>query len=231
MKIHDCIQGTSEWLAIRAGIPTSSNFSRIITPKTGRPSGQAEDYMFQLIAERLMGRPVIEHVSFWMNRGNQMEAEAVAFYELQRDAETKTVGFVTNDEESIGSSPDRTVDAEGLLEIKVPKESTHVGYLIKHAVDQDYWPQIQGQLWIAERQWVDLLSYHPEMPPALIRVERDEAYIRMLAAAVTTFSDVLEAHYQLLLATGIKGSADRKPISRPSLVELLKESLIELNRK
>jgi len=229
MKIHDVIQGTSEWLAIRAGIPTASNFARIITPKTGKPSGQAEDYMFQLIAERLMGRPVIEHVSFWMNRVLEMEAEAVSFYELQRDAETKPVGFVTNDEETVGASPDRTVDEDGLLEIKVPKESTHVGYLLKHAVDTDYFPQIMGQMWVAERKWVDLLSYHPEMPPALIRVERDEAYIRMLAAAVNTFSEVLESQYRYLIDQGIPGKKTVFP--PPSLAELLKESLIEVNRK
>ncbi len=229
MKIHECLQGSSQWLAIRAGIPTASNFARIITPKTGKPSSQAEDYMFQLIAERLMGRPVIEHVSFWMNRGSQMEAEAVDFYQLQRDAETKPVGFVTNDEETVGASPDRTVDEDGLLEIKVPKESTHVGYLLKHAVDTDYFPQIQGQMWVSERKWVDILSYHPEMPPALIRVERDEAYIRMLAAAVNTFSEVLESQYRLLIDQGIKGT--RKPAPPPSLAELLKESLIEVNRK
>jgi len=56
------------------------------------------------------------------------------------------------------------------LEIKIPAEHTHVSYLLKKSVDQAYYPQIQGQLWIAERKWVDILSWHPEMPPALIRV-------------------------------------------------------------
>src|SRR5688572_30777229 len=122
MKIHDCIQGTSEWFNIRSGIPTSSEFDKIITPKTGKPSSQAEHYMFALIAERLMGHPRIEFMSRWMDRGNQMESEAVAFYELQRDANTQRIGFLTNDDETVGSSPDRFVDDDGLLEIKVPRE-------------------------------------------------------------------------------------------------------------
>ena len=91
---------------------------------------------------------------------------------------------------------------DGLLEIKVPKDSTHVGYLLAEPVDQAYYPQIMGQLWIAERQWLDLLSYHPEMPPALIRVERDEAYIGKLRAAVETFAEVLAEHTEQLRARG-----------------------------
>lgn len=183
--------------------------------------------MFSLIAERLMGHPCLEFVSHWMDRGSQMEAEAVNFYEFQRDEKTEKIGFLTNDARTVGSSPDRFVGGDGLLEIKVPKESTHVGYLLKHAVDQAYFPQVQGQLWVSGRRWVDILSYHPEMPPALIRVERDEAYIRLLEAAVSAFSEVLESNYQLLLERGIGRLEQTKP--QPSLVELLKESMIAVN--
>lgn len=229
MKVYDCVQGTTEWLTLRSGIPTSSDFDKIITPKTGRPSGQAETYMFRLIAERLMGHPCIEFMSQWMARGSEMEAEAVNFYEFQRDAETARIGFITNDAGTIGASPDRFVDDDGLLEIKVPKESTHVGYLLKHHVDAEYFPQVQGQLWVSGRRYVDILSYHPELPPALIRVERDEAFIRMLEAAVTTFSQVLEAQYHLLLERGV-GRKEKAGPAPPSLTDLLKQSLIELNK-
>jgi len=102
------------------------------------------------------------------------------------------VGFVTNDEQTIGASPDAFVGHEGLLELKVPAEHTHVGYLLTRAMDAEYWPQVQGQLWIANRGWLDIMSYHPEMPPALIRVERDVGYIATLSAAVHAFSGELE---------------------------------------
>lgn len=192
MIIHDDVtQGTDAWLRLRAGIPTASCFDRIITPKC-KPSTQAEKYLHRLIAERIMGRPVTEHVSYWMGRGSQMEAEAVAYYEGVRDLDTVVVGFCTNDEGTIGASPDRLVGDEGLLEIKVPAEHTHVAYLFTEAVDADYYPQIQGQLWITGRRWVDIMSYHPDMPPALVRVERDDDYIAKVAGAVTAFSHVLE---------------------------------------
>lgn len=201
MIIHDCIQGTSEWLTLRAGIPTASEFDKILTPG-GKPSKSAEPYMFALLAERIMGHPRIEAVSRWMDRGSQMEAEAVNFYQFQRDCETVKVGFITNNEGTIGASPDRLVSEEGLLEIKVPSEPVHVSYLIKKSVDSTYYPQVQGQLWIAERQWLDILSYHPEMPPALIRVERDEDYIASLSTAVSAFSQCLEAMSLELIERG-----------------------------
>lgn len=191
MIAHDCIQGTPEWLALRAGIPTASNFDRILTPK-GKPSTQVTKYMHALLAERLMGHPVLEFVSMWMDRGQQLEAEAVAFYEGQRDLDTTKIGFLTNDARTVGASPDRFVGADGLLEIKVPKESTHVAYLLTKSVDAEYYPQVQGQLWISGRSWLDILSYHPEMPPALIRVERDDKYIELLECAVGDFSRDLE---------------------------------------
>lgn len=172
--------------------------------------------MFCLLAERIMGHPRIESVSTWMNRGTQMEDEAVSFYELQRNLETAEVGLITNDAGSIGASPDRLVGEDGLLEIKVPAEHTHVSYLLKKAVDQTYYPQIQGQLWIAERKWVDILSYHPEMPPALIRVERDEPFIALLSVAVRDFSaDLEKAATELVQRGWIKAAIEER--ERPTL--------------
>jgi hypothetical protein len=121
-----------------------------------------------------------------------MEAEAVAYYEGIREIDTARIGFLTNDTNTIGASPDRFVGEDGLLEIKVPAEHTHVSYLLTRSVDAEYFPQVQGQLWISGRRWLDILSYHPEMPPALIRVERDEAFISVLGRAVEAFSEALE---------------------------------------
>lgn len=223
MKIHDVIQGTSQWLQLRSGIPTSSNFDRIITPKTFQPSTQCEKYMFSLIAERLMGHPCIEFTSPWMERGSTLESEAVTYYEWQRDSKTTPIGFVTNDDETVGTSPDRFVNDDGLLEIKIPKEATHVGYLIKHQIDADYYPQVQGQLWLTERRWLDLLSYHPEMPAAIVHVERDEKFIRILEALVMQFSRVLEQQYQALVERELQSPRVKQP--SPSLSELMKQAL------
>ena len=234
MRIHECLQGTTEWLNLRCGIPTASEFDKILTPG-GKPSKSAEPYMFKLLAERIMGHPCDEHVSTWMNRGSRMEEEAVSFYELQRDIETVPVGFISNDTLTIGASPDRLVGELGLLEIKVPAEHTHVSYLLKRAVDSAYYPQVQGQLWVSGRQWLDILSYHPEMPPALIRVERDEEFIAQLSAAVTAFSNYLEQEAARLVALGwIKAEAPDVPPAFVTVSEMLsrqmRDALIEAQK-
>lgn len=228
MKLYDCIQGTPEWTHLRAGIPTASQFDRIVTPK-GKISTQAEKYMYELLAERMMGHPIVEFTSHWMDRGSQTEAEAVSFYEFTRDESTVKVGFITNDDGTIGASPDRLVGERGLLEIKVPKEATHVSYMMQSGSAYDeYKVQTQGQLWIAERDWNDLLSYHPELPEAIIRIERDEKYIEILSAAVETFSLELERQFQLCIERGwVSEKRQPEPSNADDLRKLAREILTE----
>lgn len=196
MIIHDVPQGSPRWSTLRAGIPTASNFDKILTPKTTKPSTQADAYCNSLLAERIMGRPLIENdSSLWMNRGSFLEEEAVTFYEFTRDVTTIKAGFFTTDDGRIGASPDRLVSDDGLVEVKCPTPATHVGYLLSeedNSVDAKYLIQLQGQLWITERRWVDIISYHPEMPQALVRVYRNEELIEKLSAVVRVFSDELE---------------------------------------
>jgi hypothetical protein len=185
------VQGSTEWLAVRAGIPTASCFDKIVTPK-GAPSKQAEKYMHKLLAEKMMGHPVVEFTGPWLERGKELEADARMYYESIREMTTERVGFVTNDAGTIGCSPDSLVGEDGLLELKVPAEHTHVAYMLTRSVDAEYYPQVQGQLWVTDRKWLDIMSFHPEMPPAIIHVERDEQYISILSAAVSKFSAHLE---------------------------------------
>lgn len=193
MIVHDVLQGTPEWLKLRAGIPTASEFDKIVTPG-GKPSKSAEPYMFRLLAERCMGHPVAEYVSMWMQRGSQEEINAVRFYEFQRDRQTIPIGFVTNDAGTMGASPDRFVDEDGQLEIKAPSESIHMAYLLTAGGAYDaYKVQVQGQLYITGRQWTDVMSYHPELPEALIRIERDEKFIGILAGELANFVEKLES--------------------------------------
>lgn len=180
MKIHHVEQGTQEWRDLRCGIPTASCFDRILTP-TGKPSAQAVPYMHELLAERIMGHEADSYESAWMSRGKELEDEAIRYYEMLTDTTTDPGGFVTADDGRAGCSPDRLVYATGEhdrpiggLEIKCPKPGTHIGYLLNgtHA-ERTYRHQSQGCMWICGLEWWDILSYHPELPPALVRVEVD----------------------------------------------------------
>lgn len=228
MKRFDCIQGSSEWAMLRAGLPTASQFHRIITP-SGGPSKSAEMYLFELLAERVTGEPTVGFTSHWMDRGSELEAEAVAFYHFMRDCETEKVGFILNDTETIGASPDRLVGNKGLLEIKVCKPATHVGYLLQSgSAYKEHRIQAQAQLWIAEREWNDLLAYNPLLPPALYRVERDESFIETIAAEVNAFSQRLEALHQFMIDQGWTTSR-KKP--EPRLQDVMADVLRDFAKK
>ncbi len=204
MIIHQCAQGTTEWLRLRLGIPTASLFDKIITPGA-KKSTSAPAYMNHLLAERMLGAPIDGFKSQWMERGSEMEHRAVASYELAHECETERVGFVTIDEGRIGGSPDRfIVDCnDGMLEAKAPSPAVHVAYLLMSAgASLEYKVQLQGQLWCCEREWVDIVSFHPGMPDATFRVNRDEVFITELAAHVRSFSRQLEERSEDFKARG-----------------------------
>lgn len=196
-------QGSAQWSRLRMGRPTASNFERILTPG-GKPSKQAGDYRRKLIAELVLGAPIDSPKTSWMERGNELEGEAVCFYEFERDCAVQDCGFMTDDKGRYGASPDRLIGVDGLLEIKCPSPEVHVGYMLWDAVDAAYRVQLQGQLLVAERDWTDICSYHPAMPPVIVRVTRDEEFIGKLRAALDQFCDELDAEVERLRAAGYK---------------------------
>jgi len=197
MILLDLKQGSPEWHRARLGIPTASQFARILTP-TGKPSSAAERYLHELIAERLLGEQVVDYESDEMHRGTELESQAVAWYELQRDVDAQRAGFCLTDDRLCGCSPDRLIGEDGGLELKTPTITVHVGYLLD-SVGAKFTPQVQGCLWITGRQWWDLVSFNPMLPSSVVRVERDEPYIERLAGAVKTFCACLDAQEQALL--------------------------------
>ena len=210
MKIYDDIeQGSPDWLACRVGIVTASNFFRIISP-TGEKSKQWEGLAHEILAEEIVGHAIEGYKSADMEEGNRREEESVNYYELKREVDTVKVGFITNDDGTLGCSPDRLISSDGLLELKNPKHGTQVGYLLNGKLDQAYFPQLQGQLYITERQWVDIVSYFPEMPELIVRVERDEPYIKSMAEMLAEFNDKLAKKRNRLIELGhIKSNPSR----------------------
>ncbi len=212
MKVFDVVQGTEAWRSLRLGIPTSSQFDRIITPRTGKPSSQAEGYMLDLLAELVLGHPLEKIQTTWMQRGTELESQAVDYYELQTDSDTTTVGLMTNDAETIGASPDRIVNQDLLLEVKCPSAGVHMGYVLgKSGVDADYRVQLQGQLYISECKEVDIISYHPGMPHAIVRIERDEEFIKLLDKELADFLTKLHAKREQLDKRGLLAKPKPQP--------------------
>lgn len=192
-----------EWFQARVGIPTASCFDKLVTPKRGDPSAQAEDYSHTLLAEIVLQRPLEKFApSFWMEEGIKHEEDAAAMYAYQVGVDLQNGGFITTDDHTAGASPDRLVGDVGLVEIKCPAPWTHMEYLLSDKVADKYIPQLQGQLLISGREWVDWFSYHPEMPPACIRTYRDEPYIAKLQTALDSFTEMMHKKLQRLVSIG-----------------------------
>lgn len=205
MKVYRNLdQGSGQWFQLRQGIPTASQFHLIITPTTGKLSAQSAAYAYRLAAERLLNAPsaAIEGQE-WMDRGKELEPVAARHYEFVHEVETEPVAFVTTDDGAIGASPDRLVKGRPIgLEIKCPSPPVHLRYLLD-GCDDKYRPQVQGQIYVAELERADFLSYHPRMPARLISTPRDEPFIALLKAALDEFNAHLAALVERARALGV----------------------------
>lgn len=202
MKIIECKQGSEEWFQARTGIPSASMFKAIMSKpakkadkEAGNLSASAKSYMNQLIAETLLGtRREINAKSLEWGRANEAQARQDYIFDNIDGAVTE-VGFVLHDSGLYGASPDSLVGDQGGMEIKCPENPTNHITTILEGMDKDHRPQVQGGMWICEREWWDFVSYRPDMPVHLRthiqRIERDDAYIKELSAKVEQFSDAL----------------------------------------
>jgi len=191
MLVSNFEQGSQEWLQSRLGKPTASNFGKLITP-TGKPSTSAEGYINDLIAQKITGELPEFYTNAAMERGNELEPAAKALYEFINDVEVVEVGLCLHDTLDCGASPDGLIGVDGGIEIKCPLPHTHIAYLREGVVPSKYIPQIQGCLWITGREWWDFMSYHPAMEDLIVRVERDNEYIKKLADQVERAVDIIK---------------------------------------
>lgn len=189
--IRDIEQGSQEWLDLRLGKVTASKFSDVISKGRGTaPSKTRHSYMMQLVAERVTGLQQDSFTNSAMEWGNETEPQARAMYELNSGNEVEEVAFILHDE-FIGVSPDGLAGKDGLLEIKCPKTTTQLERYLKGEFPSTYKAQVQGQLWVSEREWCDFVSFDPRIagPSSYfcIRVERDEEYIKDLESKIAIF--------------------------------------------
>lgn len=180
-------QCSDEWFALRCGCVTASEFATVMAKGRGSsPSKTRRTYMLKLIGEKLTGDPTDYYSNFHMERGKELEPEARMLYTLQTGNEVQQIGFVKAGDE-IGYSPDGLVGNDGLIEIKTKLPHLQIEVLLADEVPPEHMAQIQGGLWVTEREWLDFVSYWPKLPMFTKRVYRDEKYIANLTAEINRF--------------------------------------------
>src|SRR5690606_41297724 len=104
----DLEQGSPEWFAARAGIPTASRFATVMAKGEGKTRSE---YMRKLAGEILTGEPSEQFSNIHTDRGNAMEDEAREATAIINDAEIQRVGLIPN--RNHGHAPDSFLGAQG----------------------------------------------------------------------------------------------------------------------
>lgn len=179
MQIIECKQGTVPWFMAKRGIASASNSNRVMTAKTMKPSAQQFDYACELVADRLLVGPAEwlreSHESDAMAHGKVMEDEARKWYAFEEDCDGEEAGFILSDCGRWGCSPDwlRPAAKRG-LEIKCPKLSTHIRWLVEGGLPDEHRGQVHWSMIVTGYDNWDFVSYSRGLPPLMVHVERDE---------------------------------------------------------
>lgn len=199
--VRELEQGTDAWHESRMGIVTMSRVATLLV--NGKGAGGwgagAMTYMCELIAERMTGEPAEGWAgNAHTERGHELEPIARELYQERTGNNVEEVGIILN--HGAGYSPDGLVGSDGLLEIKTKKPNLQVEVLLAGEIPKEHLAQVQGGLWVSEREWLDFVSYWPGMPLFVKRAYRDEKMIARIAERVEAFYAELERRMNQVMA-------------------------------
>lgn len=203
----DVEQNTDEWLELRKGKATSSNFSKIMA-HDGKAFGDPAKKYAEKIALEIVTDRIDETENYsnkYMERGNSLEPYAIREYEKETFKQVLKGGFYYK--KNIGDSPDGRILNNGSLECKSVIASTQWKRLKEGGIDPAYKWQIHGHIWIGDKEWCDFVSYCPEMPKDkqcyIHRVFRDEEIITKMSKRINLFFEEVDKNIELLKYSSI----------------------------
>lgn len=203
MRVINAEQGTEAWLASRIGVPSGSNYAKIMSKGKGsEPSLTRAGFVTDIANEILTGIRSEFLVNDAMKWGTMYEPDARAAYEERFGVLVQETGFCMHDSINTGVSPDGIVSPTKLLEIKCPQPKTHLEYMRRVDMPPAYKWQVQGQMWIMEKESCDFVSYHPNFPDnakLIVRhTMRDDKAIAELEAEVKRFLEDVAAEVEFI---------------------------------
>jgi len=173
--------------------------------KYSNASQTRRQYLYRLAGEVITEEAVQGYTNADMERGHVMEADARQSYAFMTDVEPQLVGFIRNGQK--GASPDSLIGENGIAEFKSKAPHILIEVLFKDQFPPEHKAQCQGALWVAEREWIDIVCYWPRMPLFVKRAYRDEDYIRNLSSEVDRFNDELATVVERVRRYGQKEAA------------------------
>jgi putative phage-type endonuclease len=185
-------QRSDAWFEARIGKVTASRVADVIAKTKTGYSASRDNYMAQLICERLTNQRGESFTNAAMQHGTDTEPLARLSYEVAQNVLVDEVGFVPHPKILMaGASPDGLVGDNGLLEIKCPNTATHIETLLSQTVPGKYNTQMQFQMACTDREWCDFVSFDNRLPEELQlfvkRVPRDNVFIRLIEGEIVQF--------------------------------------------
>lgn len=210
MMIHECSQGTPEWYQARCGVITASMFAECRKrlksgPNKGDYSKAAKEYAFKVAVERLSGK-LLEDEQFetWQaRRGRELEPTARVLHEERKEILVQQAGFATTDDGVFGASVDGLIDNDGISEYKCFISPSSIMPIILEGNIEDCKDQVQGGLWVSERNYAHFCLYCPALESVgkeltIFEVERDDNYIQKLESDLLEFNRLVESYMEFL---------------------------------
>lgn len=219
MKLYDFPQGSTDWLACRAGKITASRFKdardRLKPAKgeaIGKPSSKCIAYAAQVAVERIAGRPLdMKFQSAAMREGHEQEPHARNAYDVETGHVVQEVGCIATDDDTFLYSPDGLIGDDGLLEIKTLLSPDVIVRVVGGGDLSDYMDQCLGGLWLTGRQWIDLVLWAPALEPigrslTIHHLVRDEDAIERLEVDLIAFAEMVKRNEQVLQGASVEAA-------------------------
>lgn len=190
-------QGSDAWLESRRGVITGSRFALARERlKTGKPSAAATRYAMDTARERCGGLTLPAAQNLAMRIGSEQEDAARDAYEVETGQMVTQCGFFCTEDREFGVSPDGLVGDDGLIEIKTMVSSETLFRCVVDGISADYIDQINGELWLLNRKWCDLVLWAPDLERigralTVRRIHRHEEAIDELVRDLMDFSRIV----------------------------------------
>lgn len=191
------MQRSDEWFNAKIGNVGASRIADILAKTKSGYSASRNNYMTDLILEKITGKKTDSFTSAAMQYGIDMEADARSAYELETFNIVTECGFILHPEiENAGASPDGLIGDDGVLEIKCFQPSNHLNYLLTGEIETKYIYQMQWQMECTGRSHADFVAYNPNFPDNMKlfikRVNKDQKLVDTIKAEVIKFLEEMK---------------------------------------
>jgi putative phage-type endonuclease len=185
-------QKSPEWFAARLGKVTASRVADVMAKTKTGYSTNRDNYMMELLCQRLTGKAEESYTNAAMQRGTEMEPIARGCYEALEGVMVEECGLIDHPKIiGFGASPDGLIGKIGLLEIKCPNTKKHVEFLRTGKPDNKYQWQMTAQMACAGREWCDFVSFDDRLPKELqyakTRFMRDDVRVSEMESEIKKF--------------------------------------------